>query len=1701
MRSSQQSFKPALGLLLTVASLLLCVIALNHSWAHLVIAMAFNQTSASTMEQTKARTNEAYGQLPLSFEANQGQADSQAKFLSRGSGYSLFLMPTEAVLSLIKPNAHSTEESQAATSEQALLRMKLIGANSSSQISGLDKLPGKSNYLIGNNPAKWHTNIPNYARVKYQEVYPGVNLIYYGNQQQLEYDFIVSPGASPQSITLDFDGADRLEVDAQGDLVIQMVGEAIHQRRPSIYQELNGARHEISGGYVLKDKYQVGFQVGNYDTTQPLVIDPVLLYSTYFGALTEGRAIAVDANGNAYVTGTAGVIPTVNPFQPTYSGGNSDIFVAKLSPAGNGLVYSTYLGGENNDTGFSLALHTDTAGLTYAYVTGVTKSSYFPIKAGAFQSAFMGGTSDYYGGDVFLAVLNPAGDSLKYCSYLGGIGDERGWGIATDSSGNAYIAGDTNSNFTNLPQFPTRNGFRNPSQDSCGSYSCWEAFVVKINPNLSGDASLVYSTLLGSTGTHDNASGIAVRGNIAYVTGNTSSTDFPTTPNAFQTAYAGGSRDAFVAEIDTSKSGAISLVYSTLLGGHGDDVGNKIAADSLGNVYVVGFTASVDNASTPQNEGFPTTIGAYQTTYGGGLRDAFMAKLNLASQSSNDLIYSTYFGGSGQDEGSDVGLDAAGSAYIIGLTLSPNFPIINPWRFNDLVGCGILGNTFGGGTCGADPCADIFVAKIYLRGHGLADLVYSTYLGGKKEDIGFGIAVDAASGNAYVTGYTDSTSGSNNFPTANTLPNNGNYSPNTRSAFVAKIVPTYTSSCLNSTISWTGAAGDGLWQTAGNWNTLTVPGLNDNVCISDANAIVTLSAGSYSINSLNCAGTLIISAGSLSITATTILSQVNNLTLNGGILSGTGHLVVYGLCNWTSGQMTGTGSTNIAATGALNMGGGDKLMVDHTLNNAGNAEWTSGRLFGDRMTFNNLTCGTIHIENDTSFGRFCGGCVETFNNSGTLRSHGTTSFHNFFYNTGTVDVQAGVFSLPSTNGVGKSTGNFDISPGAVLDLGVYQLGNGTTITGNGITRIGAVTVTDSASLQNSDTNQAELYGSLTVTSNGNLNITSCRAFTPSTITVNGLMIAQKLEIPFLYSAPPQPLITGAGELKITGTFNWGTGNMDGTGSTTIDAMATMNISGADKTVFHRTINNDGVTKWSGGNFYGDQTSFNNRAGSTFNIQTDSVFGRYCGGCTITFNNVGKLLKCGGAGTATFSLSDFINPGTVGVAAGTLNINGLTNWPTADCSTGNRAPTANAGGPYSVVEGSSITVTATGSDLDGDPLTFAWDLDNNGTFETSGQSAVFSTANLDGPSTRTVTVKVTDSHGLSGLAQAAINVTNSAPNVIPSPNQQFSTEGYSLPVNLGMFTDVAADGPWAVDINWGDGSSHTSFSTNTAGSLDNKLHTYLDNGTYTVTIKITDKDGAVGSNTFNIQVANIPPTGSSIIAPVTPIPVNTSINASATITDQGVLDTHTATWTWGDNNSSAGNVSEANGSGSVSGSHTYTAAGVYTLTLTVTDKDGGSSLATFLYVVVYDPSAGFITGNGKIDSPTGAYTLNPSLTGKASFGFEARYQKGATVPDGQTRFRFQVASLDFQSTSYQWLVVSGPKAQFKGSGTINGSGNYDFILTATDGQINGGGGVDKFRIKIWDHATGQIIYDNQMGADDDASPTTAITSGSIIIHSN
>jgi hypothetical protein len=654
-----------------------------------------------------AGLSESYGRLPLHFEENRGQAHEDVRFLARGPGYGLYLTAGEAVLALGAKN-------------QSVLRMALVGAKPDAQASGLEELPGKANYFIGKDSSKWRTNVPTYAKVRYRGVYPGIDLVYYGNQRQLEYDFVVAPGADAQKILLRFEGADAIKIDTQGDLVLHTANGELRQRKPVVYQDIDGTRHEIEGRYVIKDANRFGFRLAAYDASEPLVIDPVLGYSTYLGGdrAESGSAIAVDIAGNAYVTGgtTSTNFPvTDGAFQST--AGTPHVFVTKLDSSGSGLIYSTYLGGSaalSNGTrheGHGIAV--DATG--NAYITGATGAVDFPTTPGAFQLLFGGGSTyptQGHGSDAFVTKLNPTGSALIYSTYLGGYNDDKGVGIALDAAGSAYVVGDTKCAQTSFEEPTTRCESNFPT--SAGAFdtiftqdSYIAGFVTKLSPS---GSDLAYSTYLG---TGVSAVALDADGN-AYM----SSYDVPPTRGAFQ-VVPGGDRDAGVTKLNAAGS---ATIYSTLLGGSGVDSGNGIAVDTARSAYLTGTTTSLN---------FPTTQGAFQRTIGGGdvfQGDAFVTKLDPTGSA---LVYSTYLGGAGPDQSAGIAVDTAGNAYVAGSTFSMDFP-----------------TSAGAFQTSRSDQWDAYVTILDSTG---SSLRYSTYLGGSFLDFGYGIAVDP-NRNAYVTG-------------------------------------------------------------------------------------------------------------------------------------------------------------------------------------------------------------------------------------------------------------------------------------------------------------------------------------------------------------------------------------------------------------------------------------------------------------------------------------------------------------------------------------------------------------------------------------------------------------------------------------------------------------------------------------------------------------------------------------------------------------------------------------------------------------------------------------------------------------------------------------------------------------------------------------------------------------------------------------
>lgn len=692
--------------------------------------------------------------LPLSFEENRGQADQDVRFLTRQPGYAVYLTETETRFEL----------RQTANQRQSV-SMKFVGASTEATISGQLPLTGKSNYFIGDNPNEWQTNVSTFAKVRRQNVYPGIDAIFYGNQRRLEFDFVVAPQTDPNQIEFTFDGADKLEINEQGDLLVGLHSDNLIIRRPVIYQEVAGNRIAVEGSFSIRNpqsarNQSVCFEIGDYDRSQTLVIDPVIDYSTYFGGSGTDIAygIAADRQGSVYIVGQTSSLdfPTKNSLQNMRDGAN-DAFVTKLNANGSAVVFSTYLGGRNNgDKAAGVAV--DRAG--NVYVTGETNSSNFPLVNSALPM-YRGNT------DAFVTKFSLDGNVLLYSTTWGGTLQDVAYAIAIDRFDNAYITGRTDStNFpTKTPIQATLKGTR-------------DVFVSKF----SADGANLYSTYLGgelsqSVGRDEESGyGIAVDAlSNAYITGFTTSPAFPSVA-AIQPNFA-GVEDAFVAKLNAAGS---ALMFSTFLGGNRAEEARAIALDPLSNVYVTGYTFSLD---------FPTA-NALQRNYGGNV-DAFVTKYNATGSA---IIYSTFLGGNGSENTGliaditpvgGIAVDNFGNAYVTGKTESSNFPVTRS-----------LQSTLRGDN-------DAFVAKIDPAGF---ELIYSTYLGSTFtgdngfDERGLDIAVDTF-GNVFVTGQVLK----NDFPTK--LPAQQNYGGGLSDAFVAKIsAPDIATIALVSAASFTGGS-------------------------------------------------------------------------------------------------------------------------------------------------------------------------------------------------------------------------------------------------------------------------------------------------------------------------------------------------------------------------------------------------------------------------------------------------------------------------------------------------------------------------------------------------------------------------------------------------------------------------------------------------------------------------------------------------------------------------------------------------------------------------------------------------------------------------------------------------------------------------------------------------------------------------------
>ena len=1080
--------------------------------AGMVLTLMLTAASyAQVAGQAQSRLLANYGKLPLRFEANRGQTDAQVQFVSQGSGYSLFLTSGEAVLVLATPvpklsSPHPVPGPAAdGASPQAVVRLQLAGANAQPVVTQEDELPTRSNYFIGSDPSKWHTNVPNYGRVRYHNVYPGVDLVYYGNQGQLEHDFVVAPGVDPSVVTLAVRGAERLQLEPNGDLAVRTAGGDLRLLKPEIYQVVDGRRRKVPGKYLLEGGNKVGFEIARYDRRQQLVIDPVLLYSTYLGGNGRDAAagIAVDSNGNAYVTGDTGStnFPTTTGAFQTDLTANFNVFVTKLNAAGTALVYSTYLGGTGiEDIGKAIAV--DSSG--DAYVTGLTYSTNFPVTSGAFQTHFGANANSWTG---FVTKLNATGSALVYSSFLGGSGPDAGAGISVDSSGTAYITGNTQSS-----NFPTTAG---AFQTAFAGTEM--AFVTKVN---SAGSALVYSTYLGgssSTIAGNLGESIAVdsSGN-AFVTGATGSPNFPTTPGAYQTALVGFG-NAFVTKLNSTGT---ALLYSTYLGA-GTDSGQGIAADSTGNAYVAGTTAQAN---------FPTTSGAYQTTCTtGGFATTFVTKLNATGTS---LLYSTCLGGvSTATTGTrptGIALDPSGNAYVTGNTSTADFPTT----------AGAYQTVLGG------PLGNAFVTELNATG---SALVYSTFLGGSGGNValgsggdsGLGIALDP-SGNIYIAGYTPSS----NFPTtcgAFQTELNGSYN-----VFLAKFgnasggTSTPTVMVTPSSTSITTA------------QSLTVTiGVSGGGCDPTATGSVTLTSGSYTSAATTLAGgnaTITVPAGSLAastdtLTATYTPDSNSSSTYNSA--SGTSTVTVTSTGRTTPTVTVSLSSMSITTAESLTVtigvsGGGSNPTATGSVTLTSGIYSSAATTLASGSAMITVPAGALATSADTLTATY----TPDSNSSSTYNSATGTS---------TVTVTAPAKTTPTVT-VSPSSTSITTAQSLTVTIGVSGGGNPTatgsvTLTSGSYTSAATILVSGSATITVPAGSLATSMDTLTANYAPDSNSSSIynSATGSNTVTVT----SPAKTTPAVTVSPSSTSITTAQSLTVTIGVNGGGSNPTATGSVTL----------------------------------------------------------------------------------------------------------------------------------------------------------------------------------------------------------------------------------------------------------------------------------------------------------------------------------------------------------------------------------------------------------------------------------------------------------------------------------------------------------------------------------------------------------------------
>lgn len=724
------------------------LVALLSAW--LCVAQTAPANPAAT-QRLIPEVQKSYGKLPLQFEANQGQTDRRVKFLAHAPGYSVFLTSGQMVLAL-RPSAVQASSARKSTvpakTADTVIQINLVGADPNPAVAGEDLQSGRVNYFIGKDPKKWQTNLPIYRQVRYKNIYPGIDLVYYGNQSRVEHDFIIAPGADPKQIQLDIKGADRLSIAANGDLVLFQGSDEVRLQAPSLYQEFHGLRVPITGKYTLQNSTRVSFTLSPYDKTMPLVIDPVLVYGTFLGGLANDQAIgiSVDSAGSAYIVGST---QSTNFPLAALSGvppSGTNVFVTKLDVSGSSLVYADYIGGNSED--YPIAMVMD--GSNHVFITGYTYSGDYPT-VNPYQANSTGAP------DVFITEVAADGASLVYSSYLGGSSQDLSSGIALDPTGDILIAGSTYSQ-----DFPVVNAFQPTVFPNQNDYYGQYGFLAKLTPD---GSTLAYSTYFGGSQNivqscygqpcwptpQSTISGVAVDGSgNAYVAGVTNTYDFPVTDGSYQTSNTTtyDQQVGFVGKFDSSGNLGYSTYFEAVPVNYYYFGMNAIAVDTAGSAYIAGVSYS--------SGALPLTTPNLCDPTQSGCSIGFITKFDPTGAS---LAYSTFLAANIDAYPQSLLVDASGDAYVVSKSGGGDpSQLVNPLE--------VFSNQ-----------TDILVQEIDPTA---GTQLFSTFLGGYGSDLPSGIALDSA-GAIYVTGYTNST----DYPvTAAALQNTlgGNYD-----AFVTKI--------------------------------------------------------------------------------------------------------------------------------------------------------------------------------------------------------------------------------------------------------------------------------------------------------------------------------------------------------------------------------------------------------------------------------------------------------------------------------------------------------------------------------------------------------------------------------------------------------------------------------------------------------------------------------------------------------------------------------------------------------------------------------------------------------------------------------------------------------------------------------------------------------------------------------------------------